>query len=360
MDTDSESGWIGTDDFDQARFDAVVKWLDLLPGSNIHSIVVARHDTVVFEHYRDGDDRRWGTELPNASHGPECLHDLRSATKSIVGLLFGIACTRGLIPDLDVPVFDYFPDYSELRAPGKERIFVRHLLTMSAGLAWDENVPVSDPNHGEMRMWRSSDTIRTALEADLVEEPGTHWNYSGGSSELLGSILRRVTGKPLDGFARTEMFDPLGIADVEWLRHADGNASASGGLRMRSRDLAKIGQLVIGNGVWQGVQIVARHWIKESIKPQIGASDRLYFYGYHWWLGRSLVNHRPVAWASAIGLGGQRLFVVPAFGLSVVVTAGHYADTMQGWLPLALLNRFILPVVDCADPATVRHRDWTQ
>jgi len=114
---------------------------------------------------------------------------------------------------------------------------------------------------------------------------------------------------------------------------------------MRSRDLAKIGQLVAARGQWDGRTILPARWIAGSIAAQIGAADRLFFYGYHWWLGRSLVAGKELTWASAVGFGGQRLYVVPALDLAVVVTAGHYADAMQGWLPLVILNRFVLPAV---------------
>jgi len=330
---------------DGGRLGAVVDWLDHLPNANLHSLLVARSGVLAFEHYRKGTDERSRERLPDAQHGVAVRHDLRSATKSVTGLLAGIALERKHIADLDVRVLDYFPEYADLRTPEKARITVRHLLTMSAGLDWDENVPITDPRHGEMRMWRTADHLRVALEPPMVAPPGEVWNYSGGCSELLGAILHKTTGQALDAFARASLFAPLAIDDVEWIQHDDGSPSASGGLHMRSRDLAKIGQVVAARGQWNGRAIVPAHWIEESIAPQIGAADRLFFYGYHWWLGRSLIDRKEFAWAAAIGFGGQRLFVVPALEFVVVITAGHYADGMQAWLPLVILNRFVLPAV---------------
>jgi CubicO group peptidase (beta-lactamase class C family) len=323
----------------------VVDYLDGLHQSNIHGILVARRGALVFEHYRKGADDHWGSPLPDAVHGPQTRHDLRSATKSVTGLLIGIACDRQLISSLDKPVFAYFPEYADLRTPEKDRILLRHLLTMSAGLEWDENVSLADARHGEARMWRSGDRLRTALEPRLVAAPGLDWNYSGGCTELLGAVLCKAAGKAIDEFARETLFEPLGIEDVEWA-HYDNSPAASGGLCMRPRDLAKIGQLILNRGQWDTRQIISAEWIDNSIAPHIGASDRLYFYGYQWWLGRSLVRGREVVWASAVGYGGQRLFVIPALELVVVVTAGHYGDLMQAWLPLVILNRYVLPAVD--------------
>jgi len=180
-------------DLDSKTLCAVIDWLDDFSNSSVHSILVARRDALVFEHYRIGPDERWRTALPDAMHGPETKHDLRSVTKSITGLLVGIALDRKLILGLDEPVFAYLPEYSDLRTPEKEHIQLRHLLTMSAGLDWDENVPDSNPRHGEMRMWRSGDHLRTALEPRMVTAPGLNWNYSGGCTELLGA---KRNGRP--------------------------------------------------------------------------------------------------------------------------------------------------------------------
>jgi CubicO group peptidase (beta-lactamase class C family) len=324
------------------RLEALGPYLDGVAGANIHAVLVARHGRLVFEQYRRGPDRRWAEALPEAAHGLDTAHDLRSVTKSIVGLLFGVALERGLVPGLDTPVLDLLPEYADLRTGGRDRIRLRHLLTMTSGLDWDENRPMGDPAHGEMRMWRSPDRLRTALQPALVEEPGEVWNYAGGSTELLGAVLARGAGMALDLFAERALFAPLGIRGAEWARFADGAPSASGGLRLRARDLLSIGQLVLDGGRRGEAQLVPQAWIAESLLPRIGAADRLFFYGHHWWLGRSLVAGREVAWAAGIGLGGQRLFVVPGLDLAAVVTAGHYDDAMQSWLPLVILNRFVL------------------
>lgn len=321
---------------------ALVKWLDSFDQANVHSIVVVRHGKLLFEHYRTGDDECWGVPLGKVTHGPETKHDLRSATKSVTSLLLGIALERGLIGSIDDSVFNWFPEYSELRTPEKERISLRHLLTMSAGFEWDEYIPYSDPTNSEVRMLMSDDQYRYALERPIVWPPGQVWNYNSGGSALLGAVIGKAGGGALDGVVRELLLEPLGIINFEWTRKANNGIPEVGGLRLRARDFAKVGQLVLAGGNWNGHQIVSRQWIEESTAAHIGPADRMYFYGYQWWQGRSLFKGREVLWVAAMGNGGQRIVVVPELDLVVVITAGLYGNPMQAWLPLLIFNRYVL------------------
>jgi CubicO group peptidase (beta-lactamase class C family) len=195
-------------------------------------------------------------------------------------------------------------------------------------------------------MDNASDPYRYALEQKVVAPPGQVWNYSSGSSEVIGAVLRKATGKPLDELARVLLFEPLGIADVEWYPYAQGNPGAAGGLRLRPRDLAKIGQLVLQRGAWNGTPVVPAAWIEAATAPQVSGPDRL-SYGYQFWLGRSLVDGRTVDWMMAPGLGGQRLFIVPALDLVVVVNAGLYKSPLQAQsgVTMTILNRYVLAAV---------------
>ncbi len=116
----------------------------------------------------------------------------------------------------------------------------------------------------------------------------------------------------------------MGITGVEWIR-VKGNTDAGGGLRLRPRDMAKIGQLILAGGRWKDRQVVSKAWIDASMTPRMDATS-LFFYGYLWWLGRSLLNGREVHWAGALGRGGQSIRIVPELDLVVVVTAGYYQD----------------------------------
>ena len=168
------------------------------------------------------------------------------------------------------------------------------------------------------------DPCRYVLSLPATAPPGQEFFYNTGALTLVSAIVRKATGRPLDTFAHAVLFEPLGITGFEWIR-VKGDADAGGGLRLRPRDMAKIGQLVLAGGRWNDRQIVSKAWIDASTTPRTEATS-LFFYGYLWWLGRSLVNGRGVHWAGAFGRGGQSIRIVPELDLVVVVTAGYYQD----------------------------------
>src|SRR5215207_1033713 len=315
------------------------------PTANVHAVVVVRNGKLVMERYFAGEDERWGDKLGRVTYGPETKHDLRSISKSVTSLLVGIARSEGKFPALDSSVFDAFPDYADLKTPEKARITFRDLLTMSAGLAWEENLPWNDPRNNEREMIMAADPFRYILSQPGAVPPGTVYAYSGGGTSLLGETLVRSTGRPLRDYAREKLFQPIDASDFEWLdAGVSGRLGAFGSLRMRPRDAAKLGRLLLTGGQWNGKQVIPAGWTAESIKPRING-EGLFFYGYQWWLGRSFRNGGELTWAAGVGLGGQRLYVVPALDLVVMINAGHYRDGLQGPIPFGIFNRVVLPAV---------------
>jgi CubicO group peptidase (beta-lactamase class C family) len=312
---------------------------------NIHSVLVVRSGSLVFEHYRRGVDQRWGRDLGEVTHGPDGKHDVRSVSKSVVSLLIGIALDRKLIANIDQTIFTFLPQYASLRTPAKERISLRHLLTMSSGIAWNENIPYTDAQNSERRMIDAPDPYRYVLEQPLMGEPGKVWNYSGGSTALLAAVLQRTSGKWVVKFARDELFTPLGITDLEWVQMpASGEFAAASGLRLRPRDMAKLGQLVISHGNWKGKPIVSAEWLKEATIARFPVETN-YYYGYQWWISLSSVGGKKIDWFEAFGLGGQRIIIVPSLELVVVFTTGLY-DMPKSWLSTTdLLDDYVLPAV---------------
>jgi CubicO group peptidase (beta-lactamase class C family) len=301
--------------------------LEKMTDADANGVVVVRHGVLVYEHYFTGDDDRWGRPLVRAPHNANTLHDLRSITKSVTAILTGIALDRGWLKSLDTPVFSFFPRHANLRTPGKDRITLRDLLTMTSGLAWPEwAVSYGSPANIVREMGRAPDPYRFVLARPLAATPGTVWNYDSGGVELIGVILEKVAGRPLAQFAKQALFDPLGIEHWEWF--ADGAGSAAWGLRLRPRDLAKLGQLVLNRGMWHGQRIVSAAWIKQMTARQ---SPRGWMvagcgcsYGYLWWRDHLVIDNHDVDWVGGLGLGGQRLYVVPNLDLVVAVTAGDF------------------------------------
>jgi CubicO group peptidase (beta-lactamase class C family) len=317
--------------------------------ADVHAVVVARYGKLVFEQYFRGYDEPW--DAPNGQHDFDATtrHDMRSASKSVVSLLVGIAIERRLIAGVDEPVVKFFPEWAALKTPGWDNLTLRHLLTMSSGIEWDENRAWTDPANDEPHLGYEADPIGYVLAKPIAAPPDTIWNYNGGGTDLLGNILERVSGKSLPDFAREALFQPLGITDWEWKTYPkNGKISAAAGLRLRPRDAAKIGQLVLDRGIWNGRQLVPATWIAQSIAPRfqaIGYFGGLFFYGYQWWLGRTLSDGREITWIAAMGLGGQRIFIVPELDLVVMITSGLYSSPRQGHAEIDVLSNFVIPFI---------------
>jgi CubicO group peptidase (beta-lactamase class C family) len=153
---------------------------------------------------------------------------------------------------------------------------------------------------------------------------GQEFFYNTGALALVSAIIRKATGRPLDEFAKETLFEPMGITGVEWIRRK-GNTDAGGGLRLRPRDMAKIGQLVLSGGRWNDRQIVSRSWIESSTATKIEATGGE-SYGYLWWLVRSKLKGKEIHWITAAGRGLQTIRIIPELDLIFVMTAGYYQD----------------------------------
>ncbi|GLQ09384.1 6-aminohexanoate-dimer hydrolase [Devosia yakushimensis] len=311
---------------------------------DLHAVLVGHRGELALERYYSGEDQNWGQPLGNVTFDAATLHDLRSVTKSVVSLLYGIALDRGLVPPVDAPLMAQFPDYPDLAADAtKAGLTIEHALTMTMGLEWDEERPYTDPLNSEIAMENAPDRYRFILERPVVAEAGTRWIYSGGSVALIGALIARGTGQSLPDFAREALFTPLGIDEFEWSSGPDGVPSAASGLRLRPRDLLRIGELVLNYGELNGQRVVSREWIEASLAPAIGTGDGL-DYGRLWFLGQAPTPALPgeQKWAGGFGNGGQRLWLMPDAGLAAVILAGKY-NAWDAWVtPTRIWREIVL------------------
>jgi CubicO group peptidase (beta-lactamase class C family) len=246
------------------------------------------------------------------------LHSMQSVSKTVSSVIIGIAMLRGdFRAGLDTPVLNYF-DAAAVKNVNetKRRITLRHVLTMTAGLAWTEDVPYDDPRSDSSLMEATDDWVQYVIDKPMAAEPGKVFDYSSGVSELLARIFLKETGQDIDSYGEKYLFQPLGIEHF-WKRTPIGEVDTEGGLYLRGEDLAKIGYLYLHDGVWNGKQLVRKEWVKQSLTPFIQAEED-YQYGFKWWL-LPRKDSQQFVWM-ARGFGGQNLLVFPDEGLVVTFT----------------------------------------
>jgi CubicO group peptidase (beta-lactamase class C family) len=323
------------------------------PELGVHAVLIERRGQLIYEEYFDGFDEKWGTSLGKVSMTVETKHDLRSVTKSVVSALVGIAHGEGAIKSLDEPLVKWFPEYPELDTPERRRVTLAHVLSMTSGFEWNEDIPYTDPRNDEIRMTRHEKPLLFALSRKFVDAPGSEFNYNGGLTQVMAAVLVRATKSSLQDYARTKLFEPLGITDVEWVGELAGMPAAASGLRLRARDLAKFGSLYLHGGKWNGKQVIPSDWVERStrrhfrFRPGTGSNAGAQMgYGYFWWYGCYPSGAGMIEARTAIGNRQQRIFVLPGLDMVVTIFAGRYNDFgAGGTLGTRILREHILPAV---------------
>jgi CubicO group peptidase (beta-lactamase class C family) len=248
------------------------------------------------------------------------LHTMQSVSKTVTSVTIGIAMGRkDFVADLDAPILKYFDEHKLANLDDrKRRITLRNLLTMSAGLEWNEDVAYDDPKNSADVMEATHDWVQYVIDRPMESDPGTKFVYSSGITQLLSHIFNKVIGRNVDEYAAEYLFKPLGI-HYHWKHSPTGLPDTEGGLYLSSRDFAKIGYLYLNGGRWDGKQLVPEDWVKASVKPYIETGQGGSKYGFQWWLEPYGQQRDQFAWA-AEGFGGQELRVVPELGLIFVLT----------------------------------------
>ena len=273
------------------------------------------------------------------------LHSLQSVTKTITSVLIGVATARKEFPDLSTTVLSFFDTTQVSNIDDRKRkLTIRHLLTMTAGFEWNENLSYSDPRNDCTQMEASFDWIKFVIDKPMAAEPGQSFNYNSGASQLLSYIFRHATGKDIEEYASLYLFSPLGINQYFWKRIPTGLADTEGGLYLAATDLAKIYYLYLKDGNWNGKQLVTAEWVKASVTPAITVG-RAVKYGYKWWLYEYGNDNQKFVWAGS-GFGGQLPIIIPEYDIVAVFTGWNIIGGNPSLAVTEAIRRLINAVSD--------------
>lgn len=298
-------------------------------GKNkIHSVLLIKNNNLIIEEYFNG-------------HSIDKYHDLRSTTKSIISVLMGIAIDKGFIDTIDDPISKYLkkPTPNKNTDNKKQQITIRHLLTMSSGLDcndWDKK-----SKGQEDKVYKKKDWLQYTIDLPMINEPGKVSNYCSMGVVLLAEIISQASGMSIQEFAQQYLFDSLGITNLNWAHTSNKDVIPSAKrLYLTSRDMAKIGKLILNKGNWNGKQIVSKNWIMESTSPKtkITGID----YGYLWWNIPFKLNENVVVSKTATGNGGQYIMVFPEIDIVAVFTGGAY-NSQEDKIAFAIIKDIFLP-----------------
>jgi len=267
--------------------------------SRLYGVVVSQNGEIILEDYYQESHR-------------DKLVNIKSASKSIISALVGIAIQHGYIQGVDAPIKDYFGDLSEDNFDEeKNNITISDLLSMQSGLR-----PTSNRNYG---VWvLSNDWVKFALTQSMEASPGTIMRYSTGNTHLLSAILTKATGKSTLEFAREYLSDSLGFNLASWPTDPQGIYFGGNDMEMTARQMLRFGELYLNGGQVNGEQVISEEWVKLSLKRHaISTRERGRYYGYGWWLKKMAGYEVNYAW----GYGGQYIILVPELKLVVVTTS---------------------------------------
>jgi len=316
------NGWRYDDSYDFQELEA---YINRIFWKELHSFIIIKDGYVVYENYFKEN----GSQV-----SPDDLHALHSATKSINSLLVGIMIDNGYIPSEHIQVMEIFSDYIvENSSKEKYMIELRHVLENTCGFEWNEwAYSYADPRNIYNKFISSPDRVKFVLNLPIADAPGEKFVYNTGASHLVTAAIQRITGKSALEFAEENLFHPLGITEVIWPKDSQG-INKGAGLNMIPKDMAKIGLLMLTEGIWEGKQLISKDWIEKSLQKMNRVSTNVYF-GYHWWI----YEHQNIEIISAYGYNDQRIYIIPSKSLVMVTTAAISSE-----FSLKLLEDYVLP-----------------
>jgi len=306
---------------------------------NTTSVLVVYRNRLIYEAYF-------------ADGGAAVLNDTRSATKSITSLAVGIAIRDGGIASVSAPAFAFFADRAPLKndTPLKRRITVEDLLTMSSALDCNDNLEASPGNedrmHDEQRWARWAVDLPTKPDYQRDAAGRGPFSYCTAGAFLLGQVVQEAMRKPVDQYIEQTLFKPLGITRWEWPRSPAGEVMTGGGLRLRSRDLAKIAWMLVNDGRWEGKSVVPEAWVRAALTARVKANAEQ-DYGYLFWQRTYATKCGPVSCWYMAGNGGNAMLVLKDFGAAIVVSRRNYNTHGMHQQTVDLLQQYVLPALPC-------------
>lgn len=329
-----------------SAMDAAVRAGDF---KQVTSILVSRQGRITYESYFDAG-------------GAEERRNTRSVTKTVTAMLVGAAIQAGRLPGVQARVMSYFANMEPFANPDprKRAITVEDFLTMSSLLECSDENEYSRGN--EERMYLVEDWVRFTLDLpvkgfpDWMPKPeaspyGRAFSYCTAGVSTLGALLERATGESLDNFAHRSLFAPLGISGERWAHSPTGFAQGGGGLMLRSRDLLALGQLLLDHGRRDGRQILSQAWVTAMMTPHVRIDDERGDYGYLLWLPTFKVQGRSINAAGMYGNGGNKVVIIPALQMVIVITTTNYGVAHSHALSERLITDYILPAALATDSA---------
>jgi CubicO group peptidase (beta-lactamase class C family) len=300
-----------------SRLEQASTALSRIPYSS--SLLVIRHDDLVFERYFHGSAK-------NQSN------NVHSASKSIWGAAIGIAIDQGRIRGVDAPIASILPSrYGAVMSPQAKKITVRDLLTMTSGTRWTEDST-------EDQIQQAPDWVAATLRLPRAATPGTAFNYSTGDAHVNSAVLTSATRETGCEFIHQNLLAPLGIVAEHWGRDPQGYFSGGYNFYVTPRELAKFGLLYLHDGRWNGKQLVPAAWVKASTTDQVDAGAP-YSYGYDFWLRDIAGHHVAMAWGS----GGQMIYIVKDLDLVVVMTTNTRDFDQDSFNGVSIMKDYVLP-----------------
>lgn len=301
--------------FDRDSIEGLLSYINDTPPNDFRGLVVIKNNQIVIEEY-------FNTFWRNT------IHDIRSAGKSVTALLLGVALKEGLVQNLEQDVYSFFPKskYPSVNEDYK-RIKIKHLLDMSSGLDADTD---NSQTTGHAVNWIARDNWKDyLLSVPLTSDPGKKWVYADINPLLIAAIIEETSGMSLKDYAKIKLFDPLGIVQFYWYTNASNQTGAAGNLFLSTLDFAKLGVLVVNEGIWKDTQIVTPAFIRSLSNETFDLSDDNPFadaYGMLWYKSHRTFGGRNVDYLFASGNGGNHLIVIPGEEIVIALTASAYGQ----------------------------------